>query len=128
MCRKKKNISVPTCDTCSPILAFQSGNRHHSSSVVNITSKMASKVNFFRSAVSKSANILVPRPLIANQTRTAVTTETGAILKRPTRIRHPLFKTSVTVGFGITVGGIVSSWLANFLEEYDIFVPDNDDD
>ncbi|XP_071797694.1 essential MCU regulator, mitochondrial-like isoform X2 [Asterias amurensis] len=62
------------------------------------------------------------------QVRCKTTTETGALLAKPTTINLGLSKiVLVTVPF-LYLGATISKEGAAFLEENDIFIPDDDDD
>ncbi|CAM1303538.1 Uncharacterised protein g3534 [Pycnogonum litorale] len=63
-----------------------------------------------------------------NQTRKIVTTENGALLEEPKKISLGLSKVALTVIPGLYLGATISKEGAAFLEENDIFVPDDDDD
>ena len=78
--------------------------------------------NLFR---SNSALQRVPR---VNSVRTVVYSESGAILERPERVSYGLLKVLVVVGVSVVLGGTISKNGADFLEEHDLFVPDEDDD
>ena len=65
----------------------------------------------------------------AIQTRTVITTETGGILKEPSKKGITGFAgVALAVTTGITVGSIISKDVASFLEENDLFVPSDDED
>ena len=66
--------------------------------------------------------------VIFNQSRSAVFSETGAILPKPDRVPWGMAKVSVVVFLSVYIGGTISKNGAAFLEEHDIFVPDEDDD
>ncbi|GIZ01850.1 essential MCU regulator, mitochondrial [Caerostris extrusa] len=60
--------------------------------------------------------------------RCIVTTETGAVLPKPAKMQFGLLRVLLTVLPGLYLGATISKEGAAFLEENDIFVPDEDDD
>ncbi|CAL1285640.1 unnamed protein product [Larinioides sclopetarius] len=60
--------------------------------------------------------------------RHAVITETGAVLPKPNKMSFGVVRALLTVLPGLYLGATVSKEGAAFLEENDIFVPDEDDD
>lgn len=60
--------------------------------------------------------------------RNAVTTETGAVLPNPKKVPFGLLRVLLTVLPGLYLGATISKEAAAFLEENDIFVPEDDDD
>ena len=59
----------------------------------------------------------------------SVTTETGAVLDEPRKeVRFGLLKVFATVCAGLSIGAWVSQKMAAFLEENELFVPEDDDD
>ncbi|KAK7484665.1 hypothetical protein BaRGS_00024073 [Batillaria attramentaria] len=60
--------------------------------------------------------------------RTKVCYETGALLEKPVHVRFGLIKVACTVTPFLTMGGILSREFAAWLEEHELFVPDEDDD
>lgn len=60
--------------------------------------------------------------------RSATTTSTGAYKKEPHSTPLGLVKVLLTVLPGLYVGAAISRTCAAFLEENDIFVPEEDDD
>jgi len=66
--------------------------------------------------------------MTAQTARTVVTTETGAFLPKPEVQRLGLVKVFACAIPGIYIGATVAREGAAFLEENDIFVPDDDDD
>jgi hypothetical protein len=59
----------------------------------------------------------------------ATTSTTGAILEEPKREpRFGLLKMFFTVMAGLSIGAWVSQKMAAFLEENELFVPEDDDD
>lgn len=62
------------------------------------------------------------------QVRTTVTVENGAFCEKPDQIRLGLVKALAVVCPFLYAGATLSKNGAAFLEENDIFVPDDDDD
>lgn len=60
--------------------------------------------------------------------RTATTSSTGAFLPEPQRIPFGLVGIICTVVPGLLIGATISKYMANFLEENELFVPSDDDD
>lgn len=60
--------------------------------------------------------------------RTATTSPTGALLPEPQRIPFGLVGIICTVVPGLLIGATISKYMANFLEENELFVPSDDDD
>ncbi|XP_055950380.1 essential MCU regulator, mitochondrial-like [Argiope bruennichi] len=60
--------------------------------------------------------------------RHAVTSETGAVLPKPEKMPFGPVRVLLTVLPGLYLGATISKEGAAFLEENDIFVPDEDDD
>ena len=58
----------------------------------------------------------------------SVYTESGGISKKPTQVKFGLIKAFATVFPFLYLGATISKNGAAFLEENDIFVPDDDDD
>lgn len=52
----------------------------------------------------------------------------GAIKGKPKSSRFGLLKASIIIAPCVLVGGMLSKNLASLLEEWNIFVPDDDDD
>ena len=73
------------------------------------------------------SNSAVQRAPYLNSVRTVVYSESGAILERPERVSFGLVKVLVVVGVSVFIGGTISKNGAEFLEEHDLFVPDEDD-
>ena len=63
-----------------------------------------------------------------HQIRSVVYSENGGILPMPEKVAWGLPKVLLVVGASVYVGGTISKNGAAFLEEHDIFVPDEDDD
>lgn len=60
--------------------------------------------------------------------RTATTSSTGALLPEPQKINFGLVGILCTVVPGLLIGATISKYMANFLEENELFVPSDDDD
>lgn len=60
--------------------------------------------------------------------RTATTSSTGALLPEPQQIPFGLVGIICTVIPGLLIGATISKYMANFLEENELFVPSDDDD
>lgn len=60
--------------------------------------------------------------------RNATTSSTGALLPEPQKIPFGLFGIICTVIPGLLIGATISKYMANFLEENELFVPSDDDD
>lgn len=72
--------------------------------------------------------VQVAKTCLRSQTRTRVTTETGALLPPPKKTPFGIPRVILTVLPGLYLGATISKEGAAFLEENDIFVPDDDDD
>ena len=59
---------------------------------------------------------------------TQVFRDTGAVCEKPDHVRLGIFKVLVVVCPFVFIGATISKNGAAFLEENDIFVPDDDDD
>ncbi|XP_034387563.1 single-pass membrane protein with aspartate-rich tail 1b [Cyclopterus lumpus] len=76
-----------------------------------------------RNTGSKTSNISK-----TTQSRTAVSSSSGAVLPKPDKTPFGLIRmTAVVVPF-LYVGTLISKNFAALLEEHDIFVPEDDDD
>lgn len=60
--------------------------------------------------------------------RNRVTTDTGAFLPEPKKTSFGILRVLLAVLPGLYLGATISKECAAFLEENDIFVPDEDDD
>lgn len=60
--------------------------------------------------------------------RPGTTTPSGAILPEPERTPFGLLSVVTAVITGLFIGATLSKWMANFLEEKELFVPSDDDD
>jgi len=74
------------------------------------------------------SNSAIQRAPCVNSVRTVVYSESGALLARPERVPFGVIKVLVVVGVSVFIGGTISKNGAEFLEEHDLFVPDEDDD
>ncbi|XP_065213848.1 essential MCU regulator, mitochondrial [Planococcus citri] len=68
---------------------------------------------------------LRPHPVLK---RTVTTTPTGALLPAPEQTSFGLIKVCLAVIPGLLIGATISKYMANFLEENELFVPSDDDD
>jgi len=82
----------------------------------------------FRNALRSNSSVTVDRAAGVNSVRTLVYSESGALLERPQRVPFGLLKVLTVVGISVFIGGTISKNGAEFLEEHDLFVPDEDDD
>lgn len=76
-------------------------------------------------------NNIIRRQIYANNLppiRQAITTATGAVLPRPERTSLGLVRIFLAVIPGLLIGATISKYMANFLEENELFVPSDDDD
>ena len=88
---------------------------------------MATKILSLRAASQRILNLVHKNALMPARNN-AVCTGTGAVLPKPEQIRFPVIKAlAVAVPF-LYAGATFSKNAAAFLEENDIFVPDDDDD
>ncbi|XP_074486433.1 single-pass membrane protein with aspartate-rich tail 1b [Sebastes fasciatus] len=76
-----------------------------------------------RNTGSKTSNISR-----TTQSRTLVSTASGAILPRPDKTPFGLIRMTIVVVPFLYVGTLISKNFAALLEEHDIFVPEDDDD
>lgn len=60
--------------------------------------------------------------------RTATSSSTGALMPEPQKIPFGLMGIICTVVPGLLIGATISKYMANFLEENELFVPSDDDD
>ncbi|XP_055875573.1 essential MCU regulator, mitochondrial-like [Biomphalaria glabrata] len=65
---------------------------------------------------------------VINPVRTMVKNESGALLPRPTQVRFGLIKVALTITPFLLGGATLSREFAAWLEEHELFVPDDDDD
>lgn len=59
---------------------------------------------------------------------TTTTTPTGALLPPPEQSSFGLIRVCLAVIPGLLIGATISKYIANFLEENELFVPSDDDD
>lgn len=69
-----------------------------------------------------------PRSPLRIDSRCATTTHTGAILPEPRRIRYRIVPVFVSMGIGLFIGIWSGKWGANYMQETELFVPDDDSD
>ncbi len=80
-------------------------------------------------SVTAAASQQPPKRQMGTTCAEATTSESGAIMEEPRRpIRFGLLKTFVTVFTGLSIGAWISQKMAAFLEENELFVPEDDDD
>ncbi|TNN83585.1 Essential MCU regulator, mitochondrial [Liparis tanakae] len=78
--------------------------------------------------VSRNTGSKTPNISKTTQSRTAVSSSSGAVLPKPDKTPFGLIRmTAVVVPF-LYVGTLISKNFAALLEEHDIFVPEDDDD
>ena len=88
---------------------------------------MATKALSLKAASQRILNV-VHKNAVLQSRNNAVYTGTGAIQPKPEKIRFPVLKAlGVALPF-LYAGATASKKAAAFLEENDIFVPDDDDD
>ena len=79
-----------------------------------------------------SSNIKTPtakNPSTHEGSRNVTTLANGGILDEPFRYqRFGLLKVILTMGTGLSIGALISKNFAAFLEENELFVPEDDDD
>ncbi|XP_066531818.1 essential MCU regulator, mitochondrial-like [Hoplias malabaricus] len=80
------------------------------------------------SAVLRRNATVCPLWRRVTQSRTAVCTNTGAILAKPKKTPLGLVRIAMVVAPFLYVGTLISKNFAALLEEHDIFVPEDDDD
>ncbi len=79
--------------------------------------------------LSKIVGILrIPSKTGLRSVRFATTTAVGTILPRPERTSFGLMRVCLAVVPGVLIGATISKYMANFLEENELFVPSDDDD
>ncbi|KAF7288044.1 essential MCU regulator, mitochondrial-like [Rhynchophorus ferrugineus] len=84
----------------------------------------ASRISTF---IKRSCFHHKPQNILINY-RTATSTKHGVILPEPHSTSFGLVKVVLTVATGLLIGAGISKNIANFLEENDLFVPEDDDD
>lgn len=83
------------------------------------------------SVIVKSIKHANNRGPVKQISRSAITTARGTLLSKPERTSFGIVKVILSVVPGLFVGAMISTYMANFLEENEIFNPsedDNDDD
>ncbi|XP_050533720.1 essential MCU regulator, mitochondrial-like [Daktulosphaira vitifoliae] len=70
----------------------------------------------------------LPRRTKRQNVRFATTSSTGALLPEPQKIPFGILGVICTVVPGLLIGATISKYMANFLEENELFVPSDDDD
>ncbi|XP_060916834.1 single-pass membrane protein with aspartate-rich tail 1b [Labrus mixtus] len=78
--------------------------------------------------VSRNTGLKTSNISKTTQSRTAVSTPSGAILPKPNKTSFGLIRLTVVVVPFLYVGTLISKNFAALLEEHDIFVPEDDDD
>lgn len=66
--------------------------------------------------------------LTSQPVRLITTSDTGAVLQRPEQVRFGLIKVALVVTPFLFGGATISREFAAWLEEHELFVPDDDDD
>lgn len=87
-------------------------------------------VRVLRRDVLKKSIILVPKSsqkMIVHQ-RFVTHTPSGGICPQPEKTPFGLLGIVCAVIPGLLIGAIISKYMANFLEENELFVPSDDDD
>lgn len=121
---KKVASSSRTSRTCSP------ANYQKTSSAIPNEIQTSST---FSTISSKEASTPTARSLQRRHSlplcRSVTTLPTGGIVDDPERYRRfGLLKVFITMTAGLTVGAWISKNMAAFLEENELFVPEDDDD
>ena len=108
--------------TCSPSSHLQrqpntsQNSPHHSSSS-------------FSTVSSNKKTPTAKHPSTDEGSRNVTTLANGGILDEPFRYqRFGLLKVILTMGAGLSIGALISKNFAAFLEENELFVPEDDDD
>ncbi|XP_019111954.1 single-pass membrane protein with aspartate-rich tail 1b [Larimichthys crocea] len=78
--------------------------------------------------MSRGTGSKTPNISRLTQSRTAVSTGSGAILPKPDKTPFGLIRMTIVVVPFLYVGTLISKNFAALLEEHDIFVPEDDDD
>lgn len=79
-----------------------------------------------KSKITSFLKLANPTP--KSYVRKATTSSTGALLPEPQKIPFGLVGIICTVIPGLLIGATISKYMANFLEENELFVPSDDDD
>jgi len=116
---KKIASSSGSRRTCSP------AQLHRTSTATQNDSSSFSTLSNKKSNVDSSTN----HPSGVGQRNLATTLASGGIVDEPERYRRfGLLKILLTCTAGLTVGAWISKNMAAFLEENELFVPEDDDD
>jgi len=116
---KKIASSSGSRRTCSP------AQRQRTSTATQNDSSSFSTLSNKKSNVDSSTN----HPSVVGQRYLATTLASGGIVDEPERYRRfGLLKILLTCTAGLTVGAWISKNMAAFLEENELFVPEDDDD
>lgn len=86
------------------------------------TRQVSSRLSFFLKNIKNTSSTF------NNQTRSYICSETGALVEEPGKVAFGVVKVIMTVTPGLYLGATLSKQGAAFLEENDIFVPEEDDD
>lgn len=78
--------------------------------------------------LSRIVTCLKPQIQWQNLRKLSVTSATGAIHPQPEKSSFGLIRVCLAVVPGLLIGATISKYMANFLEENDLFVPSDDDD
>lgn len=87
--------------------------------------------NFVKMKTKITSFLKLAKTTSKSYVRTATTSSTGALLPEPQKIPFGLVGIICTVIPGLLIGATISKYMANFLEENELFVPsddENDDD
>jgi len=116
---KKIASSSGSRRTCSP------AQLQRTSTVTQNDSSSFSTLSNKKSNVDSSTN----QPSVVGQRNLATTLASGGVVDEPERYRRfGLLKILLTCTAGLTVGAWISKNMAAFLEENELFVPEDDDD
>lgn len=87
-------------------------------------------IRALRRDVLKKTIILAPKspPKMSIHQRFVTHTPSGGICPEPEKTPFGLFGIVCAVIPGLLIGAIISKYMANFLEENELFVPSDDDD
>lgn len=106
-------------------LNFVLWNGKPSSAMHCQTPKMATRV---AAGLMRSASIFKVKPVEINIQRTKTTSRSGRVLPKPKTSSLSLVGSFFAANAGILTGASFSRAFANFLEEHDLFVVEDDDD
>lgn len=87
-----------------------------------MTQKQFNRILLFRNFIQ----VVPTRKKVSWKRGTAL--PSGALLPEPKRVPFGLFGIICVVVPGLFVGAAISKYMANFLEENELFVPSDDDD